>query len=135
MTLMSEPTGRSFEHEALEADLMRLAEAVKQHRERPEMKGEPDEAMIKEALKEAAEIHKEGGGAAPNTTPGGLPPYLQGASDEAKLEVEYLLDQVFHKGLYGALKEARGVSAFVEDAFHDALVEALLPELKRRKLL
>ena len=45
------------------------------------------------------------------------------------------MDMVFEKGLEVALKEAGKQTPFIEDAFHDALVDKLLPELKKRGIV
>ncbi len=66
-----------------------------------------------------------------------LPSYLQKGdyADEVRREVTRLVEYAFSGGLAGAIKESKRHSAFVQDAFHDALVDKLLPELKRRGML
>jgi hypothetical protein len=61
-----------------------------------------------------------------------LPAYAGSAPAETKLEVEYLLELAFKKGIGAANKAAMGSSPFVIDAFHDALAGRLYPELKKR---
>ena len=66
-----------------------------------------------------------------------LPDYLleSDGQEDVKLAVEHLLDMVFHKGLQKALDTSRKADPFVQDAFHDALVDKLLPILEERGML
>lgn len=125
----------SFEHAVLEADIDRLVREIQEHRERPEMKSAGDKEIIKAAL---ASLHKrdiEGAGAessAEDSSKSPMPAYINDFSDEAKLEVEYLLDLVAHKGLMYAHAKAKKASAAVLDAFHDALAGKLHLALEER---
>ena len=73
------------------------------------------------------------------TTPGQaaspLPAYAQNAPAEIKLEIEYLPDLAFQKGIATAMKESAKSPYFVQDAFHDALAGKLYPELQKRGVL
>jgi len=64
-----------------------------------------------------------------------LPAYAQNAPAEIKLEIEYLLDLAFRKGIGAALAESAKSPYFVQDAFHDALAGRLYPELQKRGLM
>ncbi len=64
-----------------------------------------------------------------------LPNYLKSAAPEVKLEIEKLVDSVFHNGLAKAAKKAKSAGSFILDAFHDALADKLYEELKQRKLI
>lgn len=64
-----------------------------------------------------------------------LPAYAQNAPAEIKLEIEYLLDLAFRKGIAAALSESAKSPYFVQDAFHDALAGRLYPELQKRGLM
>ena len=64
-----------------------------------------------------------------------LPAYAQSAAPEIKLEIEYLLDLAFRKGIGTALAESAKSPYFVQDAFHDALAGRLYPELQKRGVL
>jgi hypothetical protein len=68
--------------------------------------------------------------AAPSDGP--LPAYAQNAAPEVKLEIEYLLDLAFRKGIGPALSASAKSPYFVQDAFHDALAGKLYPELRKR---
>ena len=65
-----------------------------------------------------------------------LPKYLETSPEpQVELEVEKLIDMVFHDGIERALKESKRHAPFVQDAFHDSLVDRLLPELKKRGVI
>jgi len=125
----------SFEHSALEADIEHLAAEIKKHKELPETKNLAE----KELLRRAISAMPERTGSAPQSADKGraspLPAYAQDAPAEIRLEIEYLLDIAFHKGIAYAVSAARKSPDFVQDAFHDALVGKLYPELKKRGLI
>ena len=126
---MPEKLSPDVGHEVLEADIARLATEIQKHREKPEMKGLSEKEILTRSL-QAFE-------ATPPSPPssGPLPEYARASSAGTKLEIEYLLDMAFHKGITQAAKEARKSNPFVFDAFHDALVGRLYPELKKRGIL
>ena len=66
-----------------------------------------------------------------------LPDYLrtEGADSDAQHKVEALVTEAFQHGLMHALRLAKSRSPLVEDAFHDALVDIVLPILKERHRL
>jgi len=64
-----------------------------------------------------------------------LPAYVDSASPEVKLEIEYLLDVALKQGIGKALAESQKSPYFVQDAFHDALAGALYPELQQRGIV
>jgi hypothetical protein len=135
----------SFE-QSLETDIQRLATEIRTQQERPEMKDAAEQELVKEAIRafpEAKNQPQGTGGAATQTAgatdgqPTGnpsspLPAYAQNAPAEVKLEIEYLLDVAFKKGIGTALTESQKSPAFVQDAFHDALAGRLYPELQKR---
>ncbi len=64
-----------------------------------------------------------------------LPSYLQDATPEARLEVEYLVEEAFREGLDKATARAVTSSPYILDAFRDALAGKLHDELIRQGLL
>lgn len=66
-----------------------------------------------------------------------LPEYMQGddIDPKAKIKVEELMDLVIHKGILKALRASKKQPPFIQDAFHDALADKLVPELKKRGIL
>lgn len=133
------PEIRNF-HEALEKDLQRLTAEIKERQTALEAK----EVSGEEVLKKSLEIFKEPAlpvSAQPPTdehlTESFLPAYLTGQNvdEKIKLEVERLVDMIFHQGIEKAVKESKKYPPFIEDAFHDALVDKLLPVLKERGII
>jgi len=134
---MSDQFAQSFEHEALEADIKQLAQEIQRHRESPEAKSKSEEEVLKMAIRSLPSA-LGGAQAAPppaQSRRSPLPDYAQKESPEVKLEIEYLLDLAFHKGIANADAEARKSPPFVLDAFHDALAGKLYPELQKRGIL
>ncbi len=110
-------------------------EHVRTEREAPENKGVSDREIIKHSLQTIVPQTAQPEPAAnPNSNiiQNPLPDYAQSATAETKLEIEYLLDMAFHKGIATAMKEAGKSNPFVFDAFHDALTGKLHDELKKR---
>ena len=133
---MADPLAPRFEHEALEADIERLALEVKAQREHPETKSLQGPELLKRSLQlYTGTVSVPPAPNLPAAKAPLLPSYMQNASSEVKLEVEYLVDMAFHEGVIKANEEARKSSSFVVDAFHDALVGKLYPEFKRRGLI
>ena len=134
---MPNPTTPEFRPEFLEQDVTRLAAEVKLHLEKPESKELSDQQIVKEAVRSMAEQHKSSG--QPANPAGGvasiLPAYVKDFTPEEKLEVEYLLDLAFKKGLDQALKEAAKSNPAIEDAVHDALAGKLYPFLQQRGII
>lgn len=128
----------SFEH-ALESDMKTLAAEINHQRENPEAKNTPEQQLVKEAIRAFPELKNQPQAAASAKAAANpaspLPAYAQNAPAEVKLEIEYLLDVAFKKGLGPALAESQKAPAFVQDAFHDALAGKLYPELQKRGIV
>ncbi len=118
----------------IEKDLNSLGKAVEKTRERV---GESHKE--REIVKESIKSLPVGGGVSGsgNGTPTPSPNYLKGSSgDEGVREkVEELVEMTLRDGLEKGLREAKKQTPFIEDAYHDALVDKLLPELKKRGLI
>ncbi len=129
---------------ALEADIVHLAEQVKNIRELPEMKNASEAEILKEAMKV---FPRPGIEHMPIPTPAQtqsvsddvaksvLPEYAENAAPEVKLEIEYLVEVAFKHGIVKALEDAKKSSPFVEDAVRDALAGKLYPELQKRGIV
>lgn len=123
-------------HPALERDIARLSEQISKHRESPELKGAESKELIRESLRSLApqpaapqpSVPKDDGSAV-------LPSYMQDEPAGTKLLVEELLELSLHTGIAQGLKEARKAGPYILDAFHDALVDKLYPELKKRGIV
>ena len=135
----------SFE-ETLENDLATLAAEIKKTREQPELKNAHERELVKEAIRAFPTLGERAPSApAPQPAPvvptsdaaanSPLPDYAQHASAETKLEIEYLLDIALKQGIGKALSESKKSPYFVQDAFHDALVGKLYPELQKKGIV
>lgn len=128
--------------ESLEKDLVRLHAEIETQRKLPEAEKMPEREIVKrsvEAYVEKAILSAPSPAistvvSVSSQSQGALPRYLQegDASEEIKREVIKLVEIVLTNGMYAAIKEARNHSPFVQDAFHDALVDKLMPELQKR---
>lgn len=131
---MAEQLLPEFEHQALEDDMKQLAKEIGRHRESPETGHLRDEALLKRSV-QSFTTASNGPIAPPTDLQNPLPQYITESDPEVKIEVEYLLDVAFHQGILKADREARKTNPFVLDAFHDALVKKLYPNLKDQGLL
>lgn len=143
---------------AVESVFSQIGKEIESTASRPEMGEAPHETIVKESIRSIRErtpFHAE----TPIEEPvmpsevaqptqathtqkdddGGIFPVYLKDSDvsgaEAKQVVETLVHQVFEKGLDDTIRIAKKYPPFLEDAFHDALVDRLIPELKRRGIL
>ncbi|MDP3947849.1 MAG: hypothetical protein Q8Q41_04145 [bacterium] len=123
-------------HAALERDIARLTEEIIKRREAPGSRHAEGREIVMESLKSltpppaAAQAQQDEDDSAREGKL--LPAYMKGEPAEIKLVVEELLELSLHKGIERGLKEARKASPFILDAFHDALVDKLYPELQKR---
>ena len=146
---------KAFE-QALEVDMRRLAEEVLARKESPGTESREDKEIIKEAIDSMNQGEDAIAGAVAGTRTGTvaapssasttddrgkmviqnpLPDYAVTAPVETKLEIEYLLELAFKKGILHASQEAAKSSAFVRDAFRDSLAGKLYPILKQRGVI
>lgn len=126
------------QHRILEEDIARLSREMSE--KRVEM-GNMEKVQEREIVKESLRTMSSGVSPASQTArqPAAennlFPAYLQSAPNDTKLSVERLLDLSLHKGIEAALREAKKGDPYILDAFHDALVERLYPELQKRGLV
>lgn len=129
-----------------EQNIGHVAERVAAERERTEFRKVPERKVVKEALKReptsrlsSVSDGDEGAPQQPQDASGGislLPDYFQGGSDVGMADaVERLAQTALHGDLKKSLREARKLSPYLEDAFHDALIDKVLPLMKERGVL
>jgi hypothetical protein len=129
--------------ENLERSFTRLGHEISARQMSPEMPARPEKEVVKESLRALAvapqnEPHQASpAGEAASPIPAVLPAYLTetSAPEEVTQAVEQLIQLVFKTDIETAVAAAKRYPPFVEDAFHDALVDKLLPELKKRGYL
>lgn len=138
---------KSFEsahdaHNALEADIERLIREIAGKRNLPEHKDLSNRELVKQSLEpifnqSAAPITTQPATAQSAIQNRILPNYLQNQNvpPNLKLQIEELVDSLFHQGVGKVVKKARRANPFVLDAFHDALTDKLHEELKKRGVI
>jgi len=127
--------------ENLEKSFSKLGVAIEKERKNPEMKDEPIEKVVKKAISNFVPPVEQ------TSSPSNekkekkdelnsfLPSYLESSDVKVKEIVKNLIMLAFKNGIEEALKEARHYPPFIIDAFHDALVDKIMPELKKRNLI
>ena len=129
-----------FNHNIIEQDIKRLSQEIAEKKKLLEYKEVPEKELIKQTIEplvkqsyiQSSQQLAQARKAAKKTT---LPDYLKDSPDKIKLQVEKLVDSVFHQGISKTIKEAQKAGPFILDAFHDALTDKLYDELKKRKYL
>ena len=129
-------------NESLEGDIKRLSVEIKEAQRSPEAASMPEREMVKQSIRAfdrppASAPNSGSQSTAPDPSDSVLPSYLASSTTDpqVKREIERLIGLVFRENLTKALAEVRKHPAFVQDAFHDALVDKLLPELKKRGIV
>jgi len=132
-------------HEGLEQNISRLGLKVNEVKRNPEMKNESPQKIVKKAIEDihSEVLEKEGIFKAEIETQNTeksknyndlLPSYLLKSEldSEVKKIILDLINLALENGVEEAIKKSRLYSPFIIDAFHDALVEKMLPELKKK---
>lgn len=133
---------QDFSAEGFEKNIQHAGERVRAYKENPSFREAPEREVVKKSFQL---------GASPPLPPGVsqvaqdqdvqdsssfLPDYfLGGDADGMREAVLRLAEIALHGDLEKSLKDARKLSPYLEDAFHDALVDKLVPEMQRRGLL
>ncbi|MEW6617207.1 MAG: hypothetical protein AB1333_02185 [Patescibacteria group bacterium] len=130
--------------EHIEKNLVRLGGHVEQQLGSRGEKNLSEREIVKEAIQTLAEdvTKNEITTSSPSPHPvpqinfPSLPSYLQEEGNEdVKRIVEQLVEEALSHDLEKAVRDAKKYSPFIEDAFHDALIDRLVPELKKRGIL
>jgi len=138
-------------HEELERDLQRLTAEIKDKQALAEFEKKTEKELLKESLrtfqegevtpenklKKIESTEKEKKSSGKKVLDNVLPSYLKTGKtpSEVEMEIERLISMVFNESLSKAIKEAQKQPPFIADAFHDALVDKLLPILKERGII
>lgn len=131
--------------ENLDSSLNRLGVEVSKRIESPEFKEAPIKHVVKESLKSLPIREESPMPAASRERPGNqdstaqfLPSYLatdDPKDDQVRTIVENLITLAFQSDIERAIAAAKRYPPFVEDAFHDALTDKLVPELRKRGII
>lgn len=136
---MSEiPQPNFSEHAAIEQDIKDLTKELKD-RGLSEQGKQALKTILQEKAPAPAIEHpmttSPVSGTAPSASTSALPDYAKNEPIEVKIRIEKLLEMAWHKGIKQASQEAINAGPLVLDAFHDAVIDKLYPELKKRGLV
>ncbi|PIR44052.1 hypothetical protein COV23_01930 [Candidatus Wolfebacteria bacterium CG10_big_fil_rev_8_21_14_0_10_31_9] len=127
----------NFNLNALELDIERLSQEIKEKKALIEHQSTSERDLIKQSLYPV--IQKNYSASAPilikpdeKIESDILPNYLKDSSEEIKLKVEELIDITFKSGIEKAASEASKFGPFIVDAYHDAVSDKLYEELVKR---
>lgn len=129
--------------ENFEKSVTRVGEHFKKNLENPELKNATEREIIKNSIESASrEVYVKNdndSGVKPvkSDEKSTLPTYLDEdpKAEDEKQTVKHLIQVALDDGLEKAIYESKQKSAFIQDALRDALVDKLLPELKKRGIL
>lgn len=132
--------------EGLEGSLTRLGVEVAKNLRSPEFKEAPIEKVVKESIKNmplppAPTTPRESEKlktVTANPLDDFLPSYMsgeEGSDEKIKAIVENLVSLALNFDVEKALAESKKYPPFIEDAFHDALTDKLVPELRKRGII
>lgn len=102
------------------------------HENAPEAKEVSQREAVLATLKEQSGAPVASGGAQAASS---AVSYLDSLDEPVAARVNDLITQAFSKGISAAVKAAQNEHPSVVDAFHDALADRLMGELKARKLI
>lgn len=126
---------QNFEHSALEADIEKLNKEISEKKNLLEYKKITERELIKQTIQPMIKSGQPAQSVPLKNQSVILPDYAASSSNEIKLQIEELVNSLFHQGIEKVVKRAQRASPFVLDAFHDALTDKLHEELKKRKLI
>ena len=124
---------QKFEHSALEKNIQKLSQEVKEYKEGTS-EVLPDREIVKSIIGSKIQAAPAPGS---QPLPGEqmLPKYLEKESPEIQLKIEELIDLALHQGIDSAIAEAQKYGPFILDALHDSLTGKIYDELKKRRLI
>ncbi len=120
-----------------ERNMDEVGERVKEYRERMPTEGMSEHEIVKEAVKTwgerpvGAEQEIE-----VKERPDFLPNYIGSEREgDVRAALDRLVEVALHGDLLRAVRDARKLTPFLEDTFHDALGDKILPLMKEKGLL
>ncbi len=137
---MADIIHKNFEHNALEADILKLSKEIADKRQLLEHRDLSERDIIKKIIQpiiknQITDQQQTASGQQSVIQSQSLPDYLKDSPADIRLQVEKLIDLAMHYGVKKAARAANQSSAFIVDAFHDAITDKLYDELKNRKIL
>ena len=129
-------------HENIEHDFARLTAEIQAQKNKEHAPVLEEREIVKRSLEavSATVVAPPEGAVSTKVSPtqeqSHLPAYVAAADDSRiQQEIERLVTMVFQEGLENGLRESKKHPPFVQDAFHAALVDKLLPELQKRGII
>ena len=129
-------------NEHVEKSLDRLGRQIEGKLEVPEARPLPEREVVKQSVQEFAKTvpapqKQDDGKTEEKEEKEIFPEYFNTAEvgKEVERAVKTLVATALQDDLEKAIQNSKQYPPFVEDAFHDALVDKLLPELKKRGIL
>lgn len=140
---------QNFNASSFERNISSVGEKFGERKERGVFEDISEREQIKRSLKELApqvspqvpvsvsQPNNDGGAPLPQEDkPGFLPNYIGSErEDSVRAALDSLVTTALHGNLSKALDDAKKLPPFLEDAFHDALTDKILPIMKERGLL
>ena len=130
--------------EKLEQDLQRVGAKVEQIKEGLESEKFEKKEVVKQSVRKLADedIQKEtekisSAKVSEDEKERYFPDYVEekDVDEQTKQIIEALLQLTVDKGILTALRQSKKYSPFIQDVFHDALADKLIPELEKRGIL
>ena len=140
--------------EKLEQDIQRVGAKVEQIKEGLESERFEKKEAVKQSVRKLADedIQKETEEISSAKASEDEPSFAKASEDEkeryfpdyveekdvdeqTKQIIEALLQLTVDKGILTALRQSKKCSPFIQDVFHDALADKLIPELEKRGIL
>ncbi|MEK7465444.1 MAG: hypothetical protein AAB631_01555 [Patescibacteria group bacterium] len=126
-----------------ERSLTRIKEDIAEQKSIPGNEQMEERELMRQSLEKMAAAvavppaQEPPASSAPQADASSLPAYLSNASADPRVkeEVQRLVNLAFSDHIEKAISEAKKHPPFVVDALHDALVDKLIPEMKRRGML
>lgn len=126
-----------------ERSLTRVKEGLAEQKLTPGNEQMEERELVRQSLEKitatvpALLSQESSGSSVPQADVSSLPAYLSNASADPRVkeEVQRLVNLAFSDHIEKAISEAKRHPPFVMDALHDALVDKLIPEMKRRGML
>lgn len=134
---------QNFSASNFESNMKVIGEQIEGMREGRAAEQMPEREAVRESLKVFAPTAAGGNsgvtvqdGAEDRERPDFLPNYIgSDRENDVRAALDRLVGAALHGNLVSALRDAKRLSPFLEDAFHDALIDKIVPEMKRRKIL
>jgi len=138
---------QDFSAEGFEKNIQHVEERVRAYKESPSFREAPEQEVVKKSFQLEASLpslrasqSSVMSGSAQDDESGKqesfLPDYFLGGDlDGMREAIMRLAETALHGDLEKSLKDARKLSPYLEDAFHDALVDKIVPEMQRRGMI